>query len=122
MRMVSARTEVNADPWWGYYGGWGYGPYWYGRRGYWGHGYGGYGYRGYGYGGYGYGGLGPTITTDQIFSIEINLYEFPSEKLIWSGAVESTSPGNVKRMVDDTVAAILQHMVKQNLIPAPVKQ
>jgi hypothetical protein len=120
MRMVSERTEVNAH--WtgypGYYGGL-WGPY--GLYG--GHRYGRYGYHGYGYGGYGYGyGMGTMVTTDRIFSIETNIYEFPSEKLLWSGWVESTSPGNVKQMVDDTVAAILQFMVKQKLIPAPVKK
>jgi hypothetical protein len=116
MRMVSERTEINASPGWGY-GGWGYGPYWggyYGRHGYWGYG----GYGGWGYGG---GGWGATVTTDRIFSIETSIYEFPGEKLVWSGSVESTSPGNVKQMVDDTSVAIQKHMVKQGLIPAPAK-
>ena len=115
MRIVSERTEVSVSPGWGNYGDRAYRPYWggyYGRRDYW----------GYGYAGYTYGGWGAWVTTDHIFSIETNIYEFPSERLIWSGSVESTSPGNVKRMIDDTVGAILEHMVKQRLIPAPVKE
>ena len=118
MRMVSERTEVNVHPSWGYYGGYGYGRYGYGR-----HGYGRY-YGGYGYGLYGYHGMdmGPMVTTDRIVSIETNIYESPSEKLLWSGAVESTSPGSITQMVDDTVGAVLEYMVKQKLIPAPVKK
>ncbi len=77
---------------------------------------GGYG----GWGGYGYGG-GAWVTTDRVFSIETSIYEFPGEKLVWSGSVESTSPSNVKKMVDDTARAIMEHMVKQQLIPAPAK-
>jgi hypothetical protein len=122
MRVVSVRQEVNAVPGLGYYGGWGYGPYWYGPYGYGRHGYGRYGYGPYGYGGWGYGGLGTTITTDQIISIEINIYEFPSEKLLWSGSVESTSPKNVKQMIDDAIGAILEHMAKQGLIPPREKK
>ena len=101
MRMVSERTEVNAystGGYPGYYGSFG---------GYYGH---------YGYGGMG---MGTTVTTDRIISIETNIYEFPAEKLIWSGAVESTSPGNIKQMVDDTVGAVRQYMLKQKLIIAP---
>jgi hypothetical protein len=64
---------------------------------------------------------GTTVTTDRIISIETNIYEFPSEKLIWSGSVESTSPGNIKQMVDDTVGAVRQYMIKQKLIAAPAK-
>jgi hypothetical protein len=102
LRMVSERTEVNAysTGYPGYYGSFG----------------------GY-YGRYGYGGMsmGTTVTTDRIISIETNIYEFPAEKLIWSGSVESTSPGNIKQMVDDTVGAVRQYMVKQKLIAAPAK-
>jgi hypothetical protein len=106
MRMVSARTEITATTtgYPGYYGS--FGGY-YGRHG---------------YGGMGMGmGMGTTVTTDRIISIETNIYEFPAEKLIWSGAVESTSPGNIKQMVDDTVGAVRQYMVKQKLIAAPAK-
>jgi hypothetical protein len=103
MRMVSERTEVNAYSTGGY-------PGYYGS-------FGGY------YGRYGYGtvGMGTTVTTDRIISIETNIYELASEKLIWSGAVESTSPGNIKQMVDDTVGAVRQYMLKQKLITPPAK-
>jgi len=102
MRLVAERTEVNAysTGYPGYYGS--FGGY-YGR---------------YGYGGMG---MGTTVTTDRILSIETNIYQYPAEKLIWSGSVECTSPGNIKQMVDDTVGAVRQYMIKQKLIPAPAK-
>ena len=106
MRMISDRSEVNvsSDMGMGY-------PV---------------GYRSFGgyYGRYGYGSMGystTTVTTDRIISIEANIYEVPGEKLIWSGVVESTSPGNIKQMVDDTVSAIRQQLIKQKLIAAPAK-
>jgi hypothetical protein len=75
------------------------------------------GYRGFGgyYGGYATGGY--DITTDRIIGLETNIYNYPEGKLVWSGSTESTSPGNVTQMATDTVAAIRQHMVKNQLIP-----
>jgi hypothetical protein len=98
IRLVSDRTEVNAT--------------------------GGYpvGYRGFGgyYGGYAMGGY--NVTTDRILSLETNIYNYPEGKLVWSGSTESTSPGNVTQMATDMVAAIRQHMIKNQLIPPMPKQ
>jgi hypothetical protein len=95
IRMVSDRTEVNSYPTGGY-------PM---------------GYRGFGgyYGGYAMGGY--DITTDRIVGCETNIYNYPEGKLVWSGSTESVSPGNVTQMATDMVAAVRQHMVKQQLIP-----
>lgn len=103
MRLISDRQELNVNQ----TGGYGYG-YPMGYRSF--HGY---------YGGYAMGST--TVTTDRILQIETNIYEFPSEKLVWSGVIESTSPGNLKQMATDTVAAIRQQMIKQQLISAPKK-
>jgi hypothetical protein len=87
-------------------------------------GYGGYpmGYRSFhGYYG-GYGMSSTTVTTDRIMQVETNIYEFPGEKLVWSGVTESTSPGSVKQMAEDAIAAIRQQMIKQQLIAAPAKK
>jgi hypothetical protein len=95
VRMVSDRTEVNSFPTGGY-------PM---------------GYRGFGgyYGGYAMGGY--EVTSDRIVGLETNIYNFPEGKLVWSGSTESVSPGNITQMATDNVAAIRQHMVKQQLIP-----
>jgi hypothetical protein len=102
MRLISDRQELNVNS---TGGGYGY-PM---------------GYRSFGgyYGGYAMGST--TVTTDRILQIETNIYEFPSEKLVWSGVIESTSPGNLKQMATDAVAAIRQQMIKQQLIAAPAK-
>jgi hypothetical protein len=103
MRLISDRQELNVNSTGGYYGAY---PM---------------GYRSFGgyYGGYAMGGT--TVTTDRILQIETNIYEFPSEKLVWSAVIESTSPGNLKQMATDAVAAIRQQMIKQQLIAAPAK-
>ena len=95
IRLVSDRTEVNSYATGGY-------PM---------------GYRGFGgyYGGYAMGGY--NVTTDRILSLETNIYNYPEGKLVWSGSTESTSPGNITQMATDMVAAIRQHMVKNQLIP-----
>ncbi len=62
-----------------------------------------------------------TVTTDRIISVETTIYEFPGEKLIWSGVTESTSPGNIKVLVTDAIATIRQQLIKQKLIPEPAK-
>jgi hypothetical protein len=81
------------------------------------------GYRSFGgyYGGYAMGGS-TTVTTDRIMQVETNIYELPGEKLVWSGVTESTSPGNVKQMAEDAIAAIRQQMIKQQLIAEPAKK
>jgi hypothetical protein len=62
-----------------------------------------------------------TVTTDRIISVETNIYEFPGERLIWSGVTESTSPGNITQLVNDAIGAIRQQLIKQKLIAAPAK-
>jgi hypothetical protein len=96
VRLVSDRTEVNS-----YGTGMGY-PM---------------GYRGFGgyYGGYAMGGY--DVTTDRIVGLETNIYNYPEGKLVWSGATESVSPGNITQMATDAVSAIRQHLVKQQLVP-----
>lgn len=77
----------------GYYGGYAAGPY-----------------------GYGYGSSTTTVTHDQIFSVETNIYEFPGEKLVWTGVTESTSPDDIPKLVSDVAAAVRNELLKKNLI------
>lgn len=126
MRLVSDQTKTSVNtttmPTGAYGGsigvmtpgpGYGYGGY--------GYGYGGYppvGYRSFG-GYYGdYGMTSTTVTTDHILSIETNIYELAGQKLVWSGLTASTSPGNVRQLAADVVAAVRQEMLKQKLISA----
>ncbi len=59
-----------------------------------------------------------TVSTDHILSVETNIYEVASEKLVWSGMTASTNPGNVRQMAADVVSLIRQEMLKQKLISA----
>jgi hypothetical protein len=99
MRMISDRSEVNVTGNMGYPVGY--------RS-----------FRGY-YGNYAMMGFNTTtVTTDRIIEIETTIYEAPGGKLIWSGVTSSTSPGNIKQLVDEAVAAVRGQLVKQKLIPS----
>jgi hypothetical protein len=71
--------------------------------------------------GYGYGGTTTTVTTENIVTVEANIYEFPGEKLVWSGVAETTSPGNIEGLVSEVVAAIRHELTKMKLIDTPAK-
>ena len=72
--------------------------------------------------GYGYGGsTTTTVTTENIVTVEANIYEFPGEKLVWSGVTETTSPGNIEGLVQEVAAAVRSELVKMKLIDAPAK-
>lgn len=53
--------------------------------------------------------------------VETNIYDAKTEKLVWSGTTETVNPSSVQKLVQDTVEALKREMVKQGLIPAPVK-
>jgi len=120
IRILGDRKETNVTTTMDYPG---YGAYGvpYGAHG--GYGYpsayrsfGGY-YGGYAMGPYGYGGSSTTtVTHDQIFSVEANIYEFPGEKLVWTGVTESTSPDDIPKLVHDVAAAVRKELLKTKLI------
>lgn len=119
LRILGDRKETNVTttmdyPGYGYgvpygaYGGYGYPSAYRSFGGY---------YGGYAMGPYGYGGSSTTtVTHDQIFSVEANIYEFPGEKLVWTGVTESTSPEDINKMVQDVATAVRKELLKQKLI------
>jgi hypothetical protein len=126
IRLIDRRQETNVTttmdyPYagaygvpYGAYGGYGYPSAYRSFGGY----YGGYaGPYGYGYGG----STTTTVTTDNIATVEANIYEFPGEKLVWSGVTETTSPGNIEGLVGEVVAAVRNELVKMKLIDTPAK-
>ena len=119
IRMLGNRKETNVTTTMDYPG---YGAYGVPYGAYGGYGYpsayrsfGGY-YGGYAMGPYGYGGSTTTVTQDQIFSVEANIYEFPGEKLVWTGVTESTSPDDINKLVQDVAGAVRKELIKQKLI------
>jgi hypothetical protein len=72
----------------------------------------------YALGGY----YGQTITANRILTVETNIYEMAGGKLIWSGTTATTTPGNIKQLVDDAAKAIRSEMVRKGLIPEPEKK
>lgn len=119
LRILSNRQETNVTQTMDYPG---YGAYGVPYGAYGGYGYpsayrsfGGY-YGGYAMGGYGYNSTTTTVTQDQIFSVEANIYEFPGEKLVWTGVTESTSPDDINKLVQDVAGAVRKELVKQKLI------
>lgn len=119
LRILGDRKETNVTttmdyPGYGYgvpygaYGGYGYPSAYRSFSGY---------YGGYAMGPYGYGGSSTTtVTHDQIFSVEATIYEFPGEKLVWTGVTESTSPGDIPKLVQDVAAAVRKELLKTKLI------
>jgi hypothetical protein len=71
----------------------------------------------YALGGY----YGQTITANRILTVETNIYEMAGGKLIWSGTTATTSPGNIRQLVDDAAKAIRSEMVRKGLLPEPGK-
>jgi hypothetical protein len=117
LRLLGDRTEQNVTHTtdyamgYGYPGGYGYGmgAYPYGYRNF-----GGY-YNNYAMPAY----TTTTVTNDRIISVEINIYEFPGEKLVWSGIAESKSPGDIPDLLNGVAAAVRKEMSKQKLIAPP---
>ena len=119
IRILSNRQETNVTTTMDYPG---YGAYGVPYGAYGGYGYpsayrsfGGY-YGGYAMGGYGYNSTTTTVTQDQIFSVEANIYEFPGEKLVWTGVIETTSPGDINQLVQDVAGGVRKELLKKNLI------
>ncbi len=68
------------------------------------------------YGGYAMSGYDVSVTVDHIVSVEVSLYEFPTERLLWLGYTKSTSPGGIKGLIDGVAASVRKHMTQQKLI------
>jgi len=83
-------------------------------------------YRGYpgaygaGYGGYGmpmeYEYVPPSITTDQLMSIETNIYDAKSGKLIWTGLTRTKNPDERHNTIVEVAAVVKAKLREQKLI------
>ena len=65
-----------------------------------------------------------SVKTDRVLLIEARIYEFPSERKVWSARIVSKSPTSPKQVVSDAVKATLAAMVQADLVPgrsAPAK-
>lgn len=82
--------------------------------------YGGFYGRGY-YGGGGFYGTGPTITEDQTFMVQTNVYSLKTQKLLWSGVTSTLNPTSLDQSLNDIITAIKAKMQKQGLIATPPK-
>jgi hypothetical protein len=106
MQLTSVDKSLNYQPgtaYGGFYGGGMYG------RGFYGGGYG------------GFSATGPTITEDQTFMVQTNVYSLVSQKLLWSGTTSTLNPTSLDQSLKDIIAAIKSNMVSKGLIAAPAK-
>lgn len=76
-----------------------------------------YGY-GYGYGTMDYWGMSDPghYETSTVLRIETNVYELPSEQLIWAASSKTTNPKNLKQLVNETIEVISKQLKKERLI------
>lgn len=58
----------------------------------------------------------PTTTEFQIATIEANLYETKTGKLIWSAQLETVVENNLEKLFNDFVKTVTQDLKKQGLI------
>ncbi|MFP4281633.1 MAG: hypothetical protein ACLFU2_03315 [Opitutales bacterium] len=57
------------------------------------------------------------LTQESLVAMEVNLYELPEGRLIWSGVTSSRSPDNLEELVAEVAEAVRARMVEQGLIP-----
>jgi hypothetical protein len=85
---------------------------------------GGYGAYGAGYG-YGAGYMGPTayeyvppsVTTDHVMSIETNIYDGKTGKLVWTGLSRSVNPNESDNVIAEISGVVKAKLRAQKLIP-----
>jgi hypothetical protein len=59
--------------------------------------------------------------TETSVRVETNVYELPSETLIWAASSKTVNPKNLKELVDETVEVVTKELRKQGMIsPIPV--
>jgi hypothetical protein len=76
-----------------------------------------YGY-GYGYGTMDYWGMSDPghYETNTVLRMETNVYELPSEQLIWAASSKTTNPKNLKELVNETIDIVAKQLKKEGLI------
>jgi len=58
-----------------------------------------------------------SVRSSKVLLIEAKLFEFPSERQVWTARVVSSDPSNPKQVISDAIDAIRAVMVRDNLIP-----
>lgn len=60
----------------------------------------------------------PTVTSARMIGIETSVYRVSDQKLLWSGLTTTRNPRAVKLLVDETVAAVREQLIKDGLVAA----
>ena len=58
-----------------------------------------------------------SVRSSKVLLIEAKLFEFPSERQVWTARVVSNDPSHPKQVISDAVDAIRAVLVRDNLIP-----
>ena len=59
----------------------------------------------------------PSVTKDHIMSIETNIYDAVSGKLVWTGLTRSKNPDDSDNLIAEVAAAVRTKLREQKLIP-----
>jgi hypothetical protein len=54
------------------------------------------------------------VKTDQVVSVEGNVYSVPDDKLIWASRTKSYNPDSVRKLVNEIVDVTVKEMKRQN--------
>lgn len=55
-------------------------------------------------------------TTDKVYDVEINVYSFKRDKLIWSATTSTINPGGRDQLFDDVIKAVKKRMDKEGFL------
>ena len=58
----------------------------------------------------------PTTYTYEIATIQANLFDVASGKLIWAATLQSTEPGNITSVSKDLARLVIEKLIKEGLI------
>lgn len=56
------------------------------------------------------------VRTDEIYMVEINMYDLKLNKLVWSGMTSTINPSNVREMTDEIVDVVRYKMKEEKFI------
>lgn len=57
------------------------------------------------------------ISTSKVYKVETNIYDVPTEKLVWSGLSKTTDPADITDGVNSFAAVVVGDLVNRKLIP-----
>ncbi|HEY6172022.1 MAG TPA: hypothetical protein VIX80_07185 [Candidatus Kapabacteria bacterium] len=56
------------------------------------------------------------VRTDEIYMVEVNVYDLRLNKLVWSGMTSTINPSNVREMTDEIVDVVRYKMKEEKFI------